>query len=99
MRRQVEQVGRPRSSVHRDRRPDRPREPRGNRDSERPDGRFERSVSLLQSVVSDDIRAQFTNGVLTVVLPTTDEAKPRRIQIGIHNLGQDLDLETRSAAR
>src|SRR5688572_9118252 len=49
--------------------------------SERRFGRFERSFTLLQSVVADDIRASFANGVLTVVLPKTAEAKPRRIQI------------------
>ena len=48
---------------------------------ERRYGRFERSFTLLQSVVSDDIRADFANGLLTVLLPKTAEAKPRRIQI------------------
>ena len=48
---------------------------------ERRYGRFERSFTLLQSVVSDDIRADFANGVLTVSLPKTAEAKPRRIRI------------------
>lgn len=48
---------------------------------ERRYGRFERSFTLLQSVVPDDIRADFDNGLLTVSLPKTAEAKPRRIQI------------------
>ena len=49
--------------------------------NERRYGRFERSFTLLQSVVPDDIRAAFSNGVLTVTLPKTAEAKPRRIQV------------------
>ena len=49
--------------------------------NERRYGRFERSFTLLQSVVSDDIRASFNNGVLTITLPKTAEAKPRRIQV------------------
>ena len=49
--------------------------------NERRYGRFERSFTLLQSVVSDDIRASFSNGVLTITLPKTAEAKPRRIQV------------------
>jgi HSP20 family protein len=49
--------------------------------NERRFGRFERSFSLLQSIVTDDIRADFANGVLTVVLPKTAEAKPKRIRI------------------
>lgn len=60
---------------------------------ERRYGRFERSFSLLQSVVSDDIRADFANGVLTVSLPKTAEAKPRRIQI--ESRDQRVGIEAR----
>lgn len=49
--------------------------------NERRYGRFERNFTLLQSVVPDDIRASFDNGVLTITLPKTAEAKRRRIQI------------------
>lgn len=60
---------------------------------ERRYGRFERSFTLLQSVVPDDIRADFANGVLTVSLPKTAEAKPRRIQIESHD--QKVGIEAR----
>jgi len=60
--------------------------------TERRYGRFERSFTLLQSVISDDIRANFTSGVLTVTLPKTAEAKPRRIQI---EAGKNVEIGVR----
>jgi HSP20 family protein len=48
---------------------------------ERRYGRFERSFTLPRTVIADDVRAAFENGVLTITLPKTEEAKPRRIQI------------------
>lgn len=65
--------------------------------NERRYGRFERSFTLLQAVISDDIRATFTNGVLTVVLPKTAEAKPRRIQI--EGQAQSVEIGPRKATR
>jgi len=63
---------------------------------ERRYGRFERSFTLLQSVVADDIRADFANGVLTVSLPKTAEAKPRRIQIeSVESNDRNVGLEAR----
>jgi len=61
---------------------------------ERRYGRFERSFTLLQSVVADDIRAEFANGILTVSLPKTAEAKPRRIQIESND--RKVGLEARN---
>ncbi len=48
---------------------------------ERRYGRFERSFTLPRAVIADDVRATFDNGLLTITLPKTAEAKPRRIQI------------------
>ncbi|HWP37271.1 MAG TPA: Hsp20/alpha crystallin family protein [Gemmatimonadales bacterium] len=48
---------------------------------ERRYGRFERSFTLPRTVIADDVRATFHNGVLTITLPKTEEARPRRIQI------------------
>ena len=45
-------------------------------------GQFSRSLSLPFPVESDHATATFTNGVLTLVLPKAEAAKPRRIQIG-----------------
>lgn len=49
---------------------------------ERRFGRFERSFSLPSGVDPDQIAAEYTNGVLTISLPKTENAKPRRVKIG-----------------
>jgi HSP20 family protein len=61
---------------------------------ERRYGRFERSFTLPRTVIADDVRAQFTNGVLSITLPKSAEAKPRRIQV--HGAGNATQLETTS---
>jgi HSP20 family protein len=48
---------------------------------ERRYGRFERSFTLPRAVIADDVQANFANGLLTITLPKTADAKPRRIQI------------------
>ena len=54
----------------------------GTRAFERRYGRFERTVMLPQSVDPDKVTADCENGVLTIELPKTAEARPRRIEIG-----------------
>jgi len=44
-------------------------------------GAFERSVMLPTGVKSDRAKADFENGVLTVTLPKSEEAKPKTITI------------------
>lgn len=44
-------------------------------------GRFHRSVSLPKPVDADKIKATYEDGVLTVTLPKTEEAKPRQIKV------------------
>jgi HSP20 family protein len=48
---------------------------------ERTYGVFERSFTLGMSVNPSNVKARFENGVLTVVLPKSDEARPREIRI------------------
>jgi len=48
---------------------------------ERRYGRFTRSFTLPGLVDSDNIKAEYTDGILTVRLPKVESAKPRRIQI------------------
>lgn len=52
---------------------------------ERHYGRFERSFTLPRSVNPDAVKAQFSNGILTIHLPKAETAKPRRIQIEAGN--------------
>lgn len=49
--------------------------------SERFYGRFQRSITLPQPVDSSKIQATYRDGVLTVVCPKSEEAKPKQIQV------------------
>ena len=46
-------------------------------------GRFSRSIVLPTSVKADKIAAQYKDGVLTVTLPKSEEAKPKQIEINV----------------
>jgi HSP20 family protein len=58
------------------------RESNGTRFTERRFGRFNRMLSLPQSVDADKITASLENGVLTVKLPKAAESRRRKIQVG-----------------
>lgn len=49
--------------------------------TEREWGAFERFLRFPQHVEGDKITAAFTNGVLTVTVPKSEAAKPRRIEV------------------
>lgn len=46
-------------------------------------GRFQRSVSLPSAVAVDKVKAQYQDGILTITLPKTEEAKPKRIDVNV----------------
>lgn len=48
---------------------------------ERTFGAFQRSISLPTGVDGDKADAQFENGVLTITVPKSEAAKPKRLQI------------------
>jgi HSP20 family protein len=48
---------------------------------ERPSGTFARQLTLGSGLDLDRIEASYNDGVLSVLLPVADEAKPRRIQV------------------
>jgi len=48
---------------------------------ERPYGRFRRQITLPDGVDADRVSAAYRDGVLTLRLPLTDAAKPRRIAV------------------
>lgn len=70
---------------------------------ERRFGAFERSVTLPTAVKADAATADFKDGVLTIVLPKADEAKPRAIPVrpGVSNVlpnaSGELDGQLRPA--
>ena len=51
---------------------------------ERRYGRFERSFRLPTTVDPDRISANLKNGILTVVLPKKEEARPRQIPVSVN---------------
>jgi HSP20 family protein len=51
------------------------------RRSERWSGQFERTLSIPESIDADKIEATLRDGVLTVVLPKAEKAKPRQIAV------------------
>jgi HSP20 family protein len=44
-------------------------------------GRFERVINLPAAVTTDDVQARLTDGVLSLTLPKSPEAKPRKIAL------------------
>ncbi len=57
-------------------------------------GAFQRSVTLPAPVKTDQVQADYNNGVLTLTLPKTEEVKPKRIQIkGSQGNGQTRMIE------
>lgn len=51
--------------------------------SERAFGPFSRSFTLPSTVDAGRVRAEYREGVLTVTLPTREEARPRQIQVNV----------------
>ena len=49
--------------------------------SERPYGTFTRQVFLGENLDSENIRAEYDSGVLTLSIPVAEHAKPRRIEV------------------
>lgn len=61
---------------------------------ERRYGRFERSLSLPQSVDADKVAAQYENGVLTLALPKSTESRKRKIAIDWRKGGAQKRIES-----
>lgn len=51
---------------------------------ERVYGRFHRSISLPKPVKVESMQATYRDGVLTVTMPKTEEAKPRQIEVNVN---------------
>lgn len=49
--------------------------------AERFEGRFQRSVALPKAVAADKVRATYKEGILTVELPLSEEARPKQIVV------------------
>jgi len=51
--------------------------------AERPQGTFSRQLFLGESLDSDQIDANYADGVLTMQIPVAEKAKPRRVPINV----------------
>ena len=56
--------------------------------SERPMGVFGRQLFLGDTLDTDKLQATYDNGVLTLRIPVSEKAKPRKISIGSGNSGR-----------
>jgi HSP20 family protein len=46
-------------------------------------GHFERSIPLPTQVTSDQAKAEFENGILTITLPKAEKVKPKTITVNV----------------
>jgi HSP20 family protein len=49
--------------------------------TEKPYGEFQRSLQLNHPILTENIQAHYQNGSLTIILPKSPEAQPRKIDI------------------
>ena len=47
-------------------------------------GRFQRTVTLPTPLAADKVKAQYKDGILTITLPKTEEAKPKHIDVNVN---------------
>ena len=47
-------------------------------------GKFQRALTLPAPVSADKVTAQYKDGILTVTLPKTEEAKPKQIDVSVN---------------
>ena len=55
--------------------------------AERPMGTFSRQLFLGDTLDTDKLEAVYDNGVLTLRIPVSDQAKPRKINVGAGSSG------------
>jgi HSP20 family protein len=65
---------------------------------ERPQGEFRRQLFLGENLDSDNLRAACDRGVLTLTIPVSEASKPRKVQLGRSDEGQQ-PVQTGSAPR
>lgn len=64
--------------------------------SERFTGTYLRQVSLSDDIDTDKISATYANGVLTLTLPVTERAKPRRVEIKVDDSASTIEAKQQS---
>lgn len=46
-------------------------------------GKFQRAVALPSTVATNNVKAEYKDGILTVTLPKSEEAKPKQIEVNV----------------
>ena len=65
--------------------------------AERPRGTFSRQLMLSEDIDSNSIKADYRDGVLTVVLPVAEAAKPKKVAVGTTGAAGPAAVEAQSA--
>ena len=65
--------------------------------AERPQGRYTRQLFLGDTLDADNIQASYEGGVLTLVIPVAEAAKPRRVQVTRGEEAQVIEPQTAGA--
>jgi HSP20 family protein len=63
--------------------------------AERPQGHFTRQLFLGDELDTDRVEAVYDNGVLRIVIPVSERAKPRKIEIAGGDGAHTISAETR----
>ena len=61
-------------------------------------GTFLRQLNLGQGIDTERIEANYTNGVLRVMIPVSERAKPRKIEVTLANEDQETLQVSESGA-
>jgi len=64
---------------------------------ERSSGTYLRRFTLGQAIDTDHISASYDNGVLSVVLPVSEKAKPRKVQVQTAHLDAPAEAPAEAA--
>ena len=65
--------------------------------SERPQGTFRRQLFLGDGLDTERVEASYANGVLSLIIPVAEQAKPRRVEVSAGD-GSAKAIETSAAA-
>jgi len=60
--------------------------------AERPQGNFSRQLFLGENLDAERVEARYENGVLTVVIPVAERAKPRKVEIASGDSAKAIDV-------
>jgi HSP20 family protein len=65
---------------------------------ERPNGSFLRQLNLGDGIATENISANYSNGVLSVMIPVSERAKPRKVAITANGGSTSVRPEVSSAS-